>query len=47
MGISGLLQYLKGFVQTIHISDLKGMRVAVDVSAWLYRGRFGILFLFV
>ena len=41
MGISGLLPLLKDIHATKHLSDYKGMTVAVDAYVWLHRGTYG------
>jgi exonuclease 1 len=37
MGISGLLNALKSIVNQVHVSEYKGLRVAVDAHCWLHR----------
>ena len=40
MGIPQLHQFIKSAAQPIHISELSGRTVAVDVSSWLHKGLF-------
>jgi 5'-3' exonuclease len=40
MGISNLLQHLKGITRPVLLSELRGLRVAVDGYGWLHRGAF-------
>ena len=41
MGIAGLLKFLGGISEPAHIREYSGKSLAVDVSAWLYRGAYG------
>ncbi|TPX38893.1 hypothetical protein SeMB42_g06558 [Synchytrium endobioticum] len=41
MGIQGLLPLLSKICEPIHLSDLKGLTVAVDSYVWLHRAAFG------
>ncbi|KAJ1617557.1 PIN domain-like protein [Pavlovales sp. CCMP2436] len=38
MGIPGLLPFVDGAKRRIHVSELRGKRVAVDAYVWLHRG---------
>ena len=40
MGIPQLLPFVKSIAQPVHLSELKGKTVAIDVSGWLHRGLF-------
>jgi len=40
MGVTGLLKQLKCVSRPIHLKDISCSTVAVDVSAWLYRGAY-------
>jgi exonuclease 1 len=40
MGISGLLPVLASITSNVHISELRGKRVAVDAYVWLHRGAY-------
>lgn len=40
MGIQNLLQVLKNVTRSVHISELRGKRVAVDGYYWLHRGAY-------
>lgn len=40
MGISGLLQFLKGAIQKEHLKSFANRRVAVDAMVWLHIGLF-------
>ncbi|KAI9205019.1 PIN domain-like protein [Polychytrium aggregatum] len=41
MGIQGLLPFLKEIRREIHLSELRGLRIAVDGYVWLHRAAFG------
>ncbi len=38
MGIQGLLPLLDGIAHHVHISELSGKKVAIDVYCWLHKG---------
>ena len=38
MGISGLLQAVKGSNRPINVSEYKGKKVAIDTYSWLHKG---------
>ncbi len=40
MGISGLLPFLKEATETVNLSQLQGVTVAVDTYCWIYKGAF-------
>jgi hypothetical protein len=41
MGISGLLPVLRPITSTVHVRELRGLRVGVDAYVWLHRGVYG------
>eukprot|EP01114_Cavostelium_apophysatum_P019359 TRINITY_DN6219_c0_g1_i1.p1 TRINITY_DN6219_c0_g1~~TRINITY_DN6219_c0_g1_i1.p1 ORF type:complete len:623 (+),score=153.77 TRINITY_DN6219_c0_g1_i1:138-2006(+) len=38
MGITGLLQALNSITTDVHISELRGQKVAIDIYCWLHKG---------
>ena len=40
MGIPGLLNALKSIVSHVHVSEYKGMKIAVDAHCWLHRASY-------
>ena len=44
MGITGLLPFLSPLHRKVHISQYKGLCVAVDTYCWLHRGAFSCAF---
>ena len=40
MGIPQLLPFVKSIAQPVHLSELSGKTVAIDISGWLHRGLF-------
>ncbi|CAM6091433.1 unnamed protein product [Calypogeia fissa] len=41
MGIQGLLQALKPYVEPVHVSKYSGQRVGIDAYSWLHKGAYG------
>lgn len=41
MGISGLLTLLRETAEETHLSKFSGKTLAIDASAWLYKGAYG------
>lgn len=41
MGIQGLLQALKPLIQSTHVSELRGKRLAIDGYCWLHKAVYG------